>query len=84
MDKWTHRIVNKKELIYYIQHHPKGGDPAYYFLLVEPKKEKLLQHAIMKQQIFDLQDYGDLVDSGYGEEAPKQVIDWITNYYKNS
>lgn len=48
------------------------GFRAYYFLLAHPLRLPQLQHAILSGQTFDLEFYGDIVASGYGD-APEPV-----------
>jgi len=78
---WSNKIINEKKLVYYLRHRPSEGRPCYFFILVDPKKEKALLSHIDSDVTFDLKEYGEIIDSGFGEEAPAQVIEWVTKWY---
>ena len=56
-------------------------EASYFFILVPQASKKAFLKALEADADFDLQDYGEIIDSGFAEEAPPQVMDWIKNYY---
>jgi hypothetical protein len=82
MSGWTAKLFKQNQRVYYVQHKPKGGDACYFFLLLHAQKETEFLHAIKHKPVFDLRDYGDVIDSGFGDEAPEQVMEWIKNWYE--
>ena len=82
MTGWAAKLFAQKQRIYYVRHKSNQGEASYFFLLLKPQKETEFLHAIKHKSVFNLKDYGDLIDSGFGEEAPEQVMEWIKNWYE--
>ena len=81
---WTAQVLSKEHILYYIQFKPFNGRAAYYYLRVEPLQEKALLHALKNLPSFDLKEYGSLVYSGYGDEAPDHVKEWVQQWHKTA
>jgi len=65
-------ISNKGEYIHKISAIDATGKKAYYFVLVDPKREDKFLTAINNGNL-DLEDYGQVIASCYGEEPTKEV-----------
>lgn len=74
-------IANKGHLIHKIQATDISGQRAYYFLLVEPHKEKSLADIIASNKDFDLLDYGKIIASCYGEEPTEEIRTMLKDKY---
>lgn len=74
-------IAQKGHLIHKIQATDITGERAYYFLLVEAHKEKSLTDIIQSKKDFDLQDYGKIIASCYGEEPSEEVKAFLKDKY---
>jgi len=61
---------SKNHFIYKLFADEKHGLPAYYFLMVEPRKHKLFLKAIAIGNC-DLAGYGKILLSGYGNPSEK-------------
>jgi len=49
------------------------GRPAWYFVRVESTKQRMfLQH--IRSGALDLTGFGEIIESGYGEEPPEAVV----------
>ena len=62
--------LKHKQIVFFIeQDFPESGDSAYYYVQVdEPKVGKFLKLMNGKsQEPFDLNDFGSIIESGYGE-----------------
>lgn len=73
--------VTKPGFIYQLHAKDANGLPAYYFLQVDPLKQKALEKAIHSGD-FDLAQYGKIVRSGYGQPTneDKRVMKEEYNY----
>ncbi len=74
-------IAQKGHLIHKIQATDITGERAYYFLLVEPHREKALMETIESGKDFDLLDYGKIIASCYGEEPNEDVKKLMKDKY---
>jgi len=79
--KWSKKIISDNNLIYYLKYKPEDGKNCYFFILIDARKEKDFLKVIDSDKSFDLMDYGELIDSGMGDEAPDQLTSWIKNWY---
>jgi len=57
------------------------GRWAYYFIFVEPENELAFMNAIKGDGTVDLEDYGKLVASSYGEQPTQIVKDYLKEKY---
>lgn len=46
---------------------------AYYYVLAHPLKIPQFQKALAGQNPIDLADYGEIIESGYGDEVPADI-----------
>lgn len=51
-----------------------SGHRAYYFLQLDPLKAPQFEKALAAGRCLDLECYGDILASGYGEEVPESVL----------
>lgn len=74
-------IAQKGHLIHKIKATDITGERAYYFLLVEPPKERALTEIIASGKNFDLLDYGKIIASCYGEEPTEEIRKMLKDKY---
>jgi hypothetical protein len=60
-----------KDRMYYLKFKPKAGRRAHYFVLIEPAKEAAFLKALKGKDKFNLEHFGTIVKSGYGEPTPE-------------
>lgn len=60
------------ERVVFIQSADYSGHRAYYFVLAHPLRFPQLQKAVKSGAAFDIEAYGDIIASGYGE-VPEHV-----------
>ena len=65
---------------YYLNAKLNDDEFAWYFVLVNPAKESAFK-ALDFTKPFTITDYGQIIESGYGDSAPSDVIDNINNAY---
>lgn len=68
-------------LIHKLKAKDTTGRWAYYFVLVMPKNERAFLNAIEGDGNLDLEDYGKIVASCYGEEPTAEVRDYLKEKY---
>lgn len=75
-------IANKGHLIHKLKAKDTSGSWAYYFVLVEPTRERAFLKALEeKDGIANLEEYGKIIASCYGEEPTQEVIDFLKEKY---
>lgn len=57
------------------------GAWAYYFVLIKPQGEAAFSAAIEGDGTIDLEDYGEVIASSYGEEPSPEVRDFLKAQY---
>jgi len=68
-------------LIHKLKAKDSTGRWAYYFVLVMPKNEASFLKSIDGNGTINLQDYGTVVASCYGEEPTVEVSDFLKEKY---
>ena len=66
-------IARKAHLIHKIKAKDSTGRWAYYFVLVEQLKERQFLKAISGEGMVDLESFGKVIASNYGEEPSEDV-----------
>ncbi len=74
-------IAKKGHLIHKLKAKDTTGRWAYYFVLVEAPREAAFLKAIEGDGTIDLEDFGKVVASCYGEEPSKEVKDYLKEKY---
>ena len=75
-------ISGKGHLIHKIKAMDSTGKWAYYFLLVEPHTErKFLEAMESEAEEINLEDYGKIIASCYGEEPTQEIKDLLKDKY---
>lgn len=69
---------SQKATIYEVYAKDAKGFDAYYFIKVPSLKERAFNTA-MKEGNFNLKDFGIIISSGYGTEAPFYVRENVIN-----
>lgn len=71
-------VMADKSRLYLLRYQPEAGTKIFYFLLVNPLKEKAFLKAMSGTEAFNINEYGKIVASGYGEpseEVKQQMRD---------
>ena len=81
MQKFLSKIISSNgDRLFYIKATANNGLPAWYFVFVRPAKLAAFQR-LTKSDVYDIADYGDVIKSGYGRQAPKEVICLMNTEY---
>ena len=82
MSSFVDKIIAKKgHLIHKLKAKDSTGRWAYYFVLVEPPREQAFLAALESNESIDLEDYGKVVASNYGEEPSEDVKKMLKDRY---
>ncbi|MDX1975727.1 MAG: hypothetical protein SFT92_08670 [Rickettsiales bacterium] len=57
-----------------------SGRPAWYFVQVDSPKTQAFLRAVRSGNI-NLQSFGKIIDSGYGEQPPELVVEFMRKNY---
>lgn len=74
-------IAKKGHLIHKLKAKDTTGRWAYYFVLVEAPREQAFLKSIEGDGIIDLEDYGKVIASCYGEEPNQEIKDFLKEKY---
>lgn len=74
-------IARSGHLVHKLKAKDTTGRWAYYFVLVQPAKEPFFLKAIEGDGTIDLEDYGRVIASCYGEEPTQEVKDFLKEKY---
>ncbi|MCI5049562.1 MAG: hypothetical protein MRY32_04445 [Rickettsiales bacterium] len=76
------QIISKKgHLIHKLKAKDSTGRWAYYFVLVEPPRETAFMQAIEGDGMIDLEDFGKVIASCYGEEPSDDIKEMLKERY---
>lgn len=75
-------LANQDDYIFEITGKDDTSKNAWYFLKVSQVKANATKRAI-ESGTFKLTNYGEIVESGYGDAAPAEVRDKIIKKYGN-
>lgn len=82
MSSFVDKIIAKKgHLIHKLKAKDSTGRWAYYFVLVEPMHEKAFLAALESNQSIDLEEFGKVVASNYGEEPSEEIRTMLKEKY---
>ncbi len=74
-------IAKKGHLVHKLKAKDSTGRWAYYFVLVEPVREQAFLAALKSEETIDLEDFGKVIASCYGEEPNDQVKTFLKEKY---
>jgi hypothetical protein len=74
-------IARSGHLIHKLKAKDTTGRWAYYFVFVQPAKERLFLRAIQGDGTIDLEDYGKVIASCYGEAPTDEVKEFLKEKY---
>ncbi len=74
-------IAKKAHLVHKLKAKDSTGRWAYYFILVEPPREKAFMEAIGGDGMIDLEEFGKVIASCYGEEPNDEVKKFLKEKY---
>ncbi|MEJ0009848.1 MAG: hypothetical protein WDN72_04565 [Alphaproteobacteria bacterium] len=76
------QIISKKgHLIHKLKAKDTTGRWAYYFVLVEAPREAAFLKAIEGDGTIDLEDFGKVIASSYGETPTQEVREYLKEKY---
>lgn len=74
-------IARSGHLIHKLKAKDTTGRWAYYFVYVEGAKERAFLAAIDGDGIINLEEYGRVIASCYGEEPSQEIRDFLKDKY---
>lgn len=74
-------IANNGHNIHKLKAKDSTGRWAYYFVLVEPEEEERFMAALESTKSIDLEDYGQVIASNYGEQPSDNIRDFLKKKY---
>ena len=75
-----HLISSRGDLCYKIVGRDITGEIAWYYVLVDKdRKDAFLKHK--PGDSYNIEDYGKIISSGYGEEVPEDVQKMLKEKY---
>ena len=74
-------IAKKGHLVHKLKAKDSTGRWAYYFVLVEPAREHAFLASLKSEDTIDLEDYGKVIASCYGEEPNDQIKQELKERY---
>ena len=74
-------IAQHADRIHRLKAKDSTGQWAYYFVLVKSSLEKKFIAALREEQSFNLEDFGLVIDSCYGNKPDQAVKDRLLNKY---
>lgn len=77
----ANEIKQKGHLIHKLKAKDLTGQWAYYFILVEQNQEPAFMKALKSEESINLQDYGKIIASNYGEFPSTEVKDFLKRNY---
>ena len=76
----TRLISGNKHRLCYLQARDERGEVAWYFILLHPAKLSAF-NKLTENSSYDIADYGQILDSGYGVTAPREVLESMNKKY---
>ncbi len=74
-------MSHQGHLVHKIKAKDSTGRWAYYFVHVLPHRERAFMAAIDGDGIIDLEDYGRVIASNYGEEPSEEILAFLHEKY---
>jgi hypothetical protein len=74
-------IAKKGHLVHKLKAKDSTGRWAYYFVLVEAPREAAFMKAIEGDGMIDLEDFGKVIASCYGEEPNPEIKAMLKDKY---
>jgi hypothetical protein len=74
-------IANNGHNVHKLKAKDSTGRWAYYFVLVEPENEEQFIAALESNKSIDLEEYGQVVASNYGEKPSDDIRDFLKKKY---
>lgn len=75
------RIASQGHLIHKLKAKDSTGRWAYYFVLIHPSAAQRFLQALESTELIELQDYGEVVASCYGESPDEETIAFLKERY---
>lgn len=78
---FVEKIERERNLVYYIRSTPVGKENCWFFLKLNPFKRDSFNRVMSGINDFDLADYGEILHSGYGDQAPQELKQTMSEKY---
>ena len=78
---FVEKIEKERNLVYYIRSTPDDKTNAWFFLKLNPVKRASFDRVLSGIENFDLADYGEILHSGYGDQAPQELKQMMSDKY---
>lgn len=75
------QIAAKGHEIHKLKARDSTGKWAYYFVLVEPRKERRFLEALESDRVIDLENYGKVIGSCYGKNPSERLKKFLREKY---
>ncbi len=75
------KLEARRALVYYIRSTPDDKMASWFFLKLDPKLRYDFDDAMNGTAVFDLKDYGEILESGYGEDAADKLKASMSKIY---
>lgn len=74
-------VANNGHNIHKLKAKDSTGRWAYYFVLIKSEKEEEFMAALDSTENIDLEDYGQVIASNYGEQPSEEIRDFLKKKY---
>ena len=78
---YTWHKKSEGERVYLVRGNDRGKQLWHYLLLVDDEEAIDMFNAKMKSGAVDVADYGQVLKSGWGQDPPDEVREWIEKKY---
>ncbi len=78
---FVEKIKKERDIVYYIRSTPEDKIPSWFFLKLNPLKRESFDRVMSGTTTFDLADYGEILHSGYGDQAPQELKQTMRDEY---
>jgi hypothetical protein len=75
------QVAERGHLIHQIKAKDSTGSWAYYFILISPNSEQEFLQSLDSGESIDLENYGKIIASCYGEEPSKKIRNFLKEKY---
>lgn len=70
--EYQEEIMNSLEIVQLVKGLSEGQE-FWAYMVMDPLKQEEYMARVEKNEIFDLTEYGDVLESGFGSEPPEEI-----------
>jgi len=78
---FTWHKKNEGDRVYLVRGKDKGMECWHYLLVVDDDETIEMFHAKIRSGNIDVNDFGEVIKSGWGQDPPNEVREWIDQKY---